>query len=676
MAVGEQVELRPSTQLRGSSATPAPAATTDQPRPPLRLRLDDRYSPPPPYVDAYLDSSSFDDDPLAYAGGDSAPPQGRRSLSVDTRRSRAAPRSGGRVVEQALQLRATRETLAWGQFQLDAGYADRRADQPQGLLFPQEAEEGFRLSLTQDAVPMPRGWQLRQSLGDLRTRVPSLLGQSSRVSLPSSIVRGYSAELAQEGAAVQLSLGRLARFEGVDGASVAVEEGSLASIGWRLALSPAWSSALSFGSLRGNPQLGDRQSLAVGLGYLAPAGDRRVQFNLLQVENQSGAWISAQTRSLDWEQDFGVYRLPRGLTWLDNFIGDDRQGLHWRGQYRQPRWTLNIGTEAVESNLARAPDRGGRRLYAGLATLSGRVGATVTAGVSGRGRWQTPLPGMEGLRGGSQGLSLFTSFSNALGQTRLQLAQDEESRVFGGERQRRLIWDQGWPGVGAAQLNTTAALEQVDRGGDRELRLSGGLNLRGQLGPVQLFANAGVTEFNRSLADEDAGLRSRARSGQLSASWSMGRHWQASLSYSKSAFSTPETSLLAPPRDDDSRVLMSLAYGANWGRSAQALGTPGDGGVGGLSGEVFVDDTGDGERQPGERGVAGVPVFLDGFEAARTDEDGRFELWPVYSGRHAVRIAAEDLPLPLTPAAPGVIAVEVPVRGYGYVAIPVVDLQP
>lgn len=677
MAVAAGAEMSLATTPEVSPRTGATAAPTDLPRPPLRLRLDRQFSPPPPYEDQYLDSDSAD-----FLAGDASDAsdrsaQGRRRFSADLRRARSTPRSRGAVTEQAVQLSGSRETLSWGTWHLDAGYADRRAEARGFLLFADEASEGYRFTLLQDAVPMADGWQLRQSLGDLRTRVPELLASSSRVNLPSSIVRGYSAELERGDERFQVNVGQLARFEGFEGASVNVRDGWLAGVGWQTTLSPTWSQAVSLGTLRDSRELGDRNSLAVSFGYRPLSGASDYRFNWLQVDDDTGLWISGQRSGTHWQQDFGVYRLPPGLTWFDGFVGDDRQGLHWRGFLRQPRWTLNLAAEGLESNIEGQADRSGRRLLAGLGSLTTRVRAHVTAGMSLRSRWQTAARGEPVPTGGSQGLSVFTTVGNRLGQTRLQLSREEESDSLGGERLWSLIWDQSWPGLGAGSLNTTAALEEQTLAGERILRLSGGVNARARIGGrLQLSASFGVSEINRSLAEQDAGLTSRSRNAQISATLPIGPEWRLAASYLRSDFRSSEQVRLGIPPDEDRRVMLNLSYATQWGRPAQVIGRPADGGVGGLSGEVFVDQTGDGERQPGEPGVANVPIFLDGIEVARTDEDGRFELWPVYSGSHQLRIAAEDLPLPLTPAFRGAITVEVPVRSYGYVAIPVVDLQP
>ena len=56
------------------------------------------------------------------------------------------------------------------------------------------------------------------------------------------------------------------------------------------------------------------------------------------------------------------------------------------------------------------------------------------------------------------------------------------------------------------------------------------------------------------------------------------------------------------------------------------LGDVADLGRGGISGVLFRDDNDNGVRDPGEPGIAGIPVSIGGWPAT-TDADGRFAVW-------------------------------------------------
>ncbi len=91
----------------------------------------------------------------------------------------------------------------------------------------------------------------------------------------------------------------------------------------------------------------------------------------------------------------------------------------------------------------------------------------------------------------------------------------------------------------------------------------------------------------------------------------------------------------------------------------------------GISGVVFRDDNGNGVRDPGEPGLAGIPVSVGGY-ATQTDSNGRFSAWGLLPSE-PVRIDVDTLALPdphlLLPAP--VIRVRPAPNAFGDVQIPV-----
>jgi hypothetical protein len=92
----------------------------------------------------------------------------------------------------------------------------------------------------------------------------------------------------------------------------------------------------------------------------------------------------------------------------------------------------------------------------------------------------------------------------------------------------------------------------------------------------------------------------------------------------------------------------------------------------GISGVLFRDDNGNGVRDPGEPGLAGIPVSVGGF-AAKTDSEGRFAAWGFFPSE-PVQIDVDTLSLPdphfLLPAP--VIRVRPTPNAFGAVQLPVV----
>jgi len=102
------------------------------------------------------------------------------------------------------------------------------------------------------------------------------------------------------------------------------------------------------------------------------------------------------------------------------------------------------------------------------------------------------------------------------------------------------------------------------------------------------------------------------------------------------------------------------------------LGDVADLGRGGISGVLFRDDNNNGVRDPGEPGIAGIPVSVGGWPAT-TDADGRFAAWGLVPSE-PVRVEIDTLafgdPRFVLPAA--VIRVRPSPNAFGEIEIPVV----
>ena len=96
---------------------------------------------------------------------------------------------------------------------------------------------------------------------------------------------------------------------------------------------------------------------------------------------------------------------------------------------------------------------------------------------------------------------------------------------------------------------------------------------------------------------------------------------------------------------------------------------------GGVEGRVFLDRNRNGQFDPGEPGIPGVAVVLDGEEKTVTDNRGYFRLFRLKKGEYLLAFSPREGTGYLTPAAKQVslkenriLAVEVPV-------LPPLDLQ-
>jgi len=72
-------------------------------------------------------------------------------------------------------------------------------------------------------------------------------------------------------------------------------------------------------------------------------------------------------------------------------------------------------------------------------------------------------------------------------------------------------------------------------------------------------------------------------------------------------------------------------------------------GLGTISGFVFEDDNANGRHDPGEPGLPGVPIYLDGEKKAVTDHNGRYRFLGLSFGRHRLSLDLKYLRASLEP---------------------------
>jgi hypothetical protein len=66
-----------------------------------------------------------------------------------------------------------------------------------------------------------------------------------------------------------------------------------------------------------------------------------------------------------------------------------------------------------------------------------------------------------------------------------------------------------------------------------------------------------------------------------------------------------------------------------------------------LMGQVYYDADGNGAFSPGDRGLAGIRIWLDGTQTAQTDAQGNYRFFPVGPGAHTVKADVAGVPADL-----------------------------
>lgn len=120
----------------------------------------------------------------------------------------------------------------------------------------------------------------------------------------------------------------------------------------------------------------------------------------------------------------------------------------------------------------------------------------------------------------------------------------------------------------------------------------------------------------------------RATRLEVGGGWRRGLGSDLSITFSADLAQLRSLTQLAAPEGSQARVTQVTQGAMHWDESVGRMGFTGRPGLerGGVSGYVFVDDNGNGIRDPDERGLDDVRVVIGG-RTVRTDEDGRHHAW-------------------------------------------------
>ncbi|MHB8528117.1 MAG: hypothetical protein ACYC8V_01220 [Caulobacteraceae bacterium] len=592
------------------------------------------------YVDRLIDGGALA--PLSTAGGDGAyddagPP---RFLRIDAVGSRASG-DGGLGREDGVAVNAGIETINYGTVSISGVV---RAD-----------PSGGSLSIIQRGMPFSGGWIADNALGTVNTPQIDPARNQYRFYIPTFPIAGASTEWLQgDRLQLQASAGEPGLYDGLRLTGFHPLGGALYSAGARWTIRPHWRvgfeavdavgvttptlSSVDFGPGSGPiatvaPVKTDAASLFASLGWRD--GPDGAQLNLVEsrVGNAAdglGIWFDGVRQQGRLTQNYGAFRLGRDLSWGYLPIGQDVEGLYWRGSWRDQRWLLDGGLDA-------ARPLSGVGLGGLLFTANVRYQLDVASAIGATVDYRRSSPDA------ADG-DLFIEGANHLGQWRAQLDDSFEN----GDNLSRASIEETWAlGAGARLLTSISATDEV-RQGRNSVGLGGSVSGGGDLthglsweGDLSYDRTGGAGSSGNLNAN--VGLTARLGAGwSLSAIYFDNRNQTSNLFAVNPIIPIP----LAPVVTRSSAVFLSLRYEIRAGHREAPLAAGAEGGAGAISGDLFLDANGDGARDAGEVGAGGVTVLLDGRFAARTDGDGRFEFPLVAPGPHEVAIVADNLPLP------------------------------
>lgn len=594
---------------------------------------------PPVYEDRLIESGTparDDEDAVAFQPDLSGLP---RSLQVEA--GAANTRYGVRSQHEAgLQLSGYWDTLGWGSWSVSGMLRSGGAD---------FGGNGSSLTLWQRHMPFADGWSADNGVGVLNSPSLPLMRGSYRFVLPGTAMAGAESEWRRGGdLQLQAAVGEPGFFEGGRWSAYRSTGGRLAQAGLQWAWSPQYEGALAaiderdvlpwwaISSQSNSDRLprADAQSVYAGGAWQTDSG--RVQANFLASQvggnpARVGAWIDAASVAGDYQQHYGLFRLDSGLSWGALPFSNNIEGGYYRVDYQQARWSWSAGVDQV-----------------GSISGSGVDGTYLNGGLRYQARPWMAFGGNLTIKPGGAGTYSATTFADLRSGWGISTLQFQQTAGAQGQRARQLSWDQSLPTREGAQVSVSASFAAVDSAHGGTTR-SQSLAAYGSYEIGQAISLNGNLRWTRGQGPEGQ----RGLDGNVGLTWQLGPEWLFAATYYRSQAAQRSAFVIDPISQSTPFIALpgtrafalSLRYQWRAGSPPAVLGNPA-GGVGSISGSVFLDDNGNGRHEAAERGAANVTVVLDRSYSVRTDASGRFEFSPVGAGDHTIDIIPDNLPLP------------------------------
>jgi hypothetical protein len=626
-------------------------AAVAQPAPPSAVPL----AAPAPYQDKVIDGASaaqdaqdVDDNPYDSSGL----PRGY-TLELLTDQHFGSVRPNGAV---GIKASGFLDTLNYGS--LSGNFTLQ--NQNNGVVANGATAQQKTFVLRQLGMPFDAGWRADNAIGMVNLTGLDLARASPRVTAPSPAMFGLASNWRHEGGlGLMAAVGQPGRFDGYPGSSFSTESGAYALLaandqsrqgnttwiwGAMLAQAQNVSSVLSV-----TPQ-GQGLMDAQGV-YLAarrevkPANPQEapgyVQINALRGQNTgtsltgagnapaSGIWADGSFSAQANQNNWGLFRLEPGLSWLDVPLASDLQGAYWRYTRRSRQWQGEAGIELLNS-------------------VSGLTGSGFFA--NGNLRYQYSNRTSYGITASlrhyglqAQSVQVYSQFNNDWGYSRLQF---ELASADTGDRQVQVKIDHDWSFLQDVRLSSSVGYDRDMRPTGDSQGYSAAVNAEWSLGQNLSITNSAQGRWSTAVTQYtfNTGLY-----WQLSPHWSLSGTFYA-IQGRNSAITLAQSPLTVPSAatadTQDSGAYILLRYQDNAGRKVAPLGGPPGAAAGALSGTVYLDDNNNGKRDAGERGAPNVTVLLDGKFGTQTDNQGKFEFPYLAAGTHVITVNSDNLPLP------------------------------
>ena len=623
-------------------------------------------APGEPYIDQVLDELALKAPKFVIEEVEQ--PEGRRFLSTEYRLYEREINNKDSSFEHGAVVRWSRETIDYGTLSFDGQLKKQTGD-----LFPDDQNSfGEQLTLRQNDFALNNNWLMNNTIGDMRGTTNSMISSSYRFHLPSSLIRGADTLLYSEDAELQLTAGEIGNLQGIRTQSFESSGGSLWGLGYVQDFKENWIAGLQSWTVNADESIEDHTSIAALLQYKHP--DKIDLYQLHSLVNDSGEWglwLDGYNVLGRWRHHYGLFRFQPDLLWTDVSIANDRQGFYWRGDRISFRRNWSFGLEFEETNVEDDTNIAGQETTKAFSSVFWRLTRNTSVG----GNLETILTRSgSGLGTNSSDEYSVRGFLNRrfqLGNARFQVERNEIHSGANPSESTEFIWDHQWNIPYLDQFNTSIGIEDINAAAGDAKRYSFGASYSHRFTPeVNLFGSISQIYSDQEMAGENNNTNI-----DLNLFWRPHRDWLINLSaiWSRNE-SDPE--FVAGETVTDRSIFLSIQRIISEGVPATKYGArTGNKGTGRIIGRVFFDENRDGIWSPIEKVATGLAVYLDGRNTRQTDSEGRFEFWPVFTGKHAVYLAIEDVPLPWGMADDSSLKVQVYVREDTVINIPLIRLD-
>ncbi len=611
------------------------------------------------YVDQLIDPALAEEPEFDDLETEDAAQSGRRFYNAEYVHFSSDRTRSGRTSENVLNLRGLRETLNYGEFEVNiaANTIDSSID---GTA---TGSSGI-FTLKQRDFALGNGWSMDNAIGLLRSNTPAGIANSYRIQLPSSLVSGIASSLHDSNRDIRFTIGRTGNLNGTIAREFNNTDGLLFNASYTEALDSQWLLGGQWVSLQDHETVPDHDSLAGVAQYTSLDSSQRYQLHtLIDSEGSMGLWVDGLMKHYRMTHFYGVYQLDPELLWSDAIISNDQRGIYYRNDMKLRRQSISAGIDWFKTDIDNNPAREGNDVTSMFLSTTYRKDTRTSIG--GTLGYRLTKPESQGDSTSLRATAFATHRFN-LGTSRAQITAIDTDQEQADSSLTRLDLTQDWNISRYHQVGMALTYESEDTSEDTRNAINSSVLFRSEITPqfsVNGSLSYGQVDNKFSPSQNIANIR-------VAAFWTFTPNWQASLEINRNE-PEPQQGAGLPLGENESDILLRINYSVARGKSPNYYGRDSEaGGYGKVTGVVFFDENNDGIRQANEKIANNITVFLDGRYSQITDRDGGFEFWPVPSGRHQLGVALEDIPLPWGMQDEPLITLELQPRGKNEVVIP------